>query len=872
MRGETTVQDSIFNNIKALLKEVFDAVKEQFEPTDAEKEKAFFDAVNSFPRLRNLLPYSGYMKDLGLFIIDDGANGQSFGFMLEFMPQTGANDDMEKVLQQVYRMGPTNTGIQVMMYGSPNIEHSLQRQQQMVASEDDIHHDLLRYRHAYLRKHTSQSLLEGGSYILRDMRAWIAVTVPVEDINTSVSQDKVVHFRNELKGVLESAHLKSWSWDPADLIDFLLDVTDHRRMFQGRNEAKASYDEGLFIRDHVRSGGMTDIKPNEFVNWWPDAENLRTRTIAMSAVKYPTEGFDLYQAGGMIGSFFDQVISYPCPFLITLGSWALNKDAAYKRALFKKERAKKLYEGQMGNLLPEIGQNYADWNNMIQALDAGYVSVRMYHQVLLFAPYDTAPQITTKVNSLWSSLGFTMLPDTFEMGQAFFSSMPMNLTEGMQEDLINHGRAGTKYSNNAIATSPVIGEWKGSGTPSILLHGRRGQQMDIDLYDNKQGNYNASIAGAPGSGKSVFMNELQRSFIAQGGRVWNFDSGYSYKKLNKVLRGQYIEFTLDSNININPFTHVKDIEDEMEALIFILGRMISPSNQLTDFHLAALDTSIQKVFAEYGTDTTPTQLWRYIKDKWRNSDGKRDDRVNDMAQMLEKWTENGSLGRWMNGPSNVQFDNDYVLLEMNELKNKSMLRDVVMSQMTLRISQEMFSNRTLRKMMLMDEAWDLMAGMTGSFMEDLARRVRKQDGSLVTGTQGLADYYEKSDASRAALMQSDWLFLLRQKEESLKTLEKDNRLSASEYELRMLRSLNTIRSEFRKTPLPNGDTYRGGYSEIFVKSPMGKGVGRLILDPYSLMLYSTLPADFNAMEEKMATGMDVSSAIKSVLADRGVSV
>jgi conjugal transfer ATP-binding protein TraC len=772
---------------------------------------------------------------------------------------------MEKVLQQVYRMGPTNTGIQVMMYGSPNIEHSLQRQQQMVTSEDDIHHDLLRYRHAYLRKHTSQSLLEGGSYILRDMRAWIAVTVPVEDINTSVSQDKVVHFRDELKGVLESARLKPWSWDPADLIDFLLDVTDHRRMFQGRNEVKASYDEGLFIRDHVRSGGMTDIKPNEFVNWWPDAENLRTRTIAMSAVKYPTDGFYLYQAGGMIGSFFDQVLSYPCPFLITLGSWALNKNTAYKRALFKKERAKKLYEGQMGNMLPEIGQNYADWNNMIQALDAGYVSVRMYHQVLLFAPYDTAPQITSKVRSLWNSLGFTMLPDTFEMGQAFFSSMPMNLTEGMQEDLISHGRAGTKYSNNAIATSPVIAEWKGTGTPSIILGGRRGQIINVDLYDNNPGGKNFAVAGGTGSGKSVFMNEMVRTFLSQGGRVRNFDNGRSFLRINTLLKGQFLEFTENSKLNINPFTNVVELEDEIEALVFILGKMMSPNDQLSDLQLSVLNTSIQKVFMDYGTDMDPTHLWTYLMDKSKH-DVAGDFRTRDMAEMLQPWTKTGTQGRWMNGPSNIQFDNDYVLLEMEELNGKAQLRDVVMAQMTLKVSREMFSDREQRKLMLMDEAWDLMQGMSGKFMEDLARRVRKYNGSLGTGTQGIIDYYTKSDASRTALDQSDFVFMLKQKEEVIKQLEKDNKIDASQFDMRSLNSLHMTPAGF------NGGKYHGGYAEVHVKSPMGKGIGRLILDPYSLMLYSTQPEDFNDINEKMATGLKVNEAIKAVLADRGVRV
>lgn len=864
MRGETTFAEGVMNDLKAVVREMFEAIKEQFEPSEAEKEKAFFNAVNRVPRLRNLLPYSGFMKDMGLFVVEDGSKGKALGFTLEFTPQTGASEDMEKVLQQVYRMGSANTGIQVMMYASPNIEFSLKKQQFMVRSENPIHHDLLKYRHAYLREHTHKSLLEGSSYLLRDFRSWIGVTVAVDDVRTSSNQEKAVQLRNELKGVLESAKLSPWFWQPEDLIDFVLDITDHKRLFRNRTDERAEYDEGMFIRDHIRSGGVSTIESSHISNSWPE-EGLKTRTIGLSAIKYPTEGFELYQTTGMVGNFFDQVLQYPCPFLITLGSWTQDQGEAKRRALFKKERSKKLYEGQMGNVLPEIGQNYADWSQMLHAMDAGYVSVRMYHQILLFTPDENSRQMISKVESLWLSMGFQLLPDTFEIGQAFFSSLPMNLTEGMQEDLISHGRCGTKYSNNAIATSPVIADWKGTGTPSIILFGRRGQCMNIDLYDNDPGGKNFACAGGTGSGKSVFMNEMVRTFLSQGGRVRNFDNGRSFLRINQLLKGQFLEFTPESKLNINPLTHVVDIEDEIEALVFIFAKMMSPNDQLSDLQLSVLNTSIQMVFNEYGTDMTPTELWNYLKDESKH-DTAGDFRTRDMAKMLQPWTKSGTLGRWMDGPSNIVFDNDYVLLEMEELNGKGQLRDVVMAQMTLRVSREMFSDRKQRKLMLMDEAWDLMQGMSGGFMEDLARRVRKYNGSLGTGTQGIIDYYTKSDASRAALEQSDHVFMLKQKDEVLKQLERDNKIDASPFEMRALSSLHMTKAGFK------GGKYRGGYAEVHVKSPKGKGIGRLVLDPYSLLLYSTQPEDFNDINAKMQTGLDINEAVKAVLTDRGISV
>ena len=53
-------------------------------------------------------------------------------------------------------------------------------------------------------------------------------------------------------------------------------------------------------------------------------------------------------------------------------------------------------------------------------------------------------------------------------------------------------------------------------------------------------------------------------------------------------------------------------------------------------------------------------------------------------------------------------------------------------------------------------------------------------------------------------------------------------------------------------------------------SPMGSGIGRLILDPFSMMLYSTRAEDFHAIKERTSKGMDVTTAIEEILAERGV--
>ena len=77
------------------------------------------------------------------------------------------------------------------------------------------------------------------------------------------------------------------------------------------------------------------------------------------------------------------------------------------------------------------------------------------------------------------------------------------------------------------------------------------------------------------------------------------------------------------------------------------------------------------------------------------------------------------------------------------------------------------SPRSVRKLLLIDEAWSMLkGGSMGEFVETYARTCRKYGGALATATQSLNDYY-KSDGATAALENSDWMLILQQKAETI---------------------------------------------------------------------------------------------------------
>jgi conjugal transfer ATP-binding protein TraC len=157
--------------------------------------------------------------------------------------------------------------------------------------------------------------------------------------------------------------------------------------------------------------------------------------------------------------------------------------------------------------------------------------------------------------------------------------------------------------------------------------------------------------------------------------------------------------------------------------------------------------------------------------------------------------------------------------------------------------------RSVKKMLLIDEAWQLLkGGSMADFVEAYARTCRKYGGSLATATQSLNDYH-KSDGAKAALENSDWSLILQQKPETIADFKRLGRLEMDANMETILRSLKR-----------NGNEY----SEVAIKGPETFAVGRLVLDPYSATIFSSSPATFALIEQLTATGLTTAEAVERI--------
>jgi conjugal transfer ATP-binding protein TraC len=298
-------------------------------------------------------------------------------------------------------------------------------------------------------------------------------------------------------------------------------------------------------------------------------------------------------------------------------------------------------------------------------------------------------------------------------------------------------------------------------------------------------------------------------------------------------------------------------------LVPAISKMCSMQHTLEEVQYKAISAMVLRLFAEHGNDLTITALREAFKTGSIEALGLiNDQRIKDLAVMLNPYTRGGQYERFFEGRCNVDFSNDFIVIENEELKRRPDLHAVVNILLLHQITGEMYLSRNRRKVLFIDELKQQLGDIgaddpvKAAVIEEAARRARKYGGSLGTATQSADDYYGSAQME-AAFNCSDWVFLLRQKPESIEMLDRKGRLTMDEPKKRLLNSLRTE---------------AGVYSELYISSPVGEGVARNILDPATHLLFSNKLEDNAPIDELRAQGLSIDAAITELLRRRGHAV
>lgn len=438
----------------------------------------------------------------------------------------------------------------------------------------------------------------------------------------------------------------------------------------------------------------------------------------------------------------------------------------------------------------------------------------------------------------------------------FLSHLPMNFEPYILKSLAK--RMNTMFTANSASITPIVTGEKGLGQPVLSYVDRCGQVAGIDIFQSET-NYNFIIIGTSGSGKSFTMADFITNYLENGAKIRIIDVGRSYKSLCQLVGGQYIEFTQESQICLNFFTHilVKEDgtihEDDMQTIIPLIALMamqsVAPEDSNNDLEPAtlvgyiteAVNLAYDKKQRNAGMQEVMEALISIATAQKKENNGNSDRLLEMLIKALYPFGDpSGQYYQYFNGVNNLKFDSDFAVLELEELDSKPQLKMVVLASISHMIQTEFFlSDRKQRKILGVDEAWSIMDNLVVvRFLETSARRLRKYNGSLGVITQQIGDFF-KNKATKAIFNNSAWKFFLQQSGESIQAAENSGELTLDKGLIALMRTVKAKRPYF---------------SEVLIKHDLGSYlIGRLIVDKVAYNVYTTDPNDFNEIDRIVQT-------------------
>lgn len=819
--------------------------------------------------LSQYLNYGSYDEDTQLFTLIAKDKPLGVGFVLECNPFLGGSDDLIDKLNNLFSILPEHTPIQIQMLASPDLRGFFQRYCDLQASRNEldpsrkVFEQLAKKRVAFWEKGTQEVLVPNTAIRLRQLRCIVSINLPEIDPQDPTHIRKASSLLGRVKDSLRSMQMYKKTWDANDLLAWTTLLLNPCRMFQGQaNELDPIWDKERFLKEQIiENRTALKVLSNGAGIRFCGKEHDDVIAQCYSVNRYPEE-FHLASMGNLIGDALENNLNYISPFLISMAMYKPSYDASSNTIKLKAARATQTANSPMAAIMPEARKQKQDYDICLDSFTqsgGGGGIVKLMHQVIIWDKTENINLAESQAIAIWKAAGFGLYRDQYLQMGSLLTALPMAIDKEVQKYIEDKKRWTTKTMTNAICMAPIIGEWQGMGDPVLGLFGTRGQAIGIDLFANTAGNYNFAIIGASGSGKSFFANEIVRNYLGIGSQVWIIDVGRSYEKFCQMIGGQYIEFSYDKKLCFPPFQMVTKIEEDIELLKLIFSLMASPTDSLTEQQEAKLQKIIQDVWYEYGKNGTVDHVReRCLNSLITGSDengkpGERDLAMVAVADQLFAYCSEGSYGQYFNGTLNVEFSNDLIVLELEELKTKPDLQQIIMQLIMYRIMQAMYLSRSTHKIMLIDEAWALLGdtGTAARFIEEGYRRVRKYKGACGTATQGADDYY-KTKAAEAALANADFVFHMRAGAKSLRTIQERQPFEIDDYVMRQLRGLS-------KTNY---------YSDVFVSTPVGFGVGRLYSDPFNVLVSSSKAEDFEAVNHYRSMGYDTAQAIEAVLQER----
>ncbi len=381
------------------------------------------------------------------------------------------------------------------------------------------------------------------------------------------------------------------------------------------------------------------------------------------------------------------------------------------------------------------------------------------------------------VESTLSSISITARQTTLQMDEAFLTTAPLG------EDLLQlkHNMDTTSLATTFPFTTSELTANKG------IMYGINEFNGSLIIFDRfSLENANSVVFAKSGAGKSYFVKlETLRSLMF-GTQVIVIDPEQEYIKLAEAVGGQYINFSSDSPVKINPFDlslETQSGENELgRKILNITGFLKLILGELNASQAAVLDRALTSAYRLKGITIDPTTQHLappLMEDLYKVLVGMEDPSAQEIAFRLERFIK-GSLSGIFSAQSNIKLNNQMIVFSVRDLPEE--LRPLAM-YLILDYIWTKIRTDPIERLLVVDEAWYMMKNEdSANFLVEIAKRARKYHLGVTTITQDVEDFLN-GDRGKEVISNSSIQVLLKQSPASIDRVGQVFNLSEGEKHL-----------------------------------------------------------------------------------------
>lgn len=378
-----------------------------------------------------------------------------------------------------------------------------------------------------------------------------------------------------------------------------------------------------------------------------------------------------------------------------------------------------------------------------------------------------------ELSSLLASSLLVVKPSTLQMEEGFKTTLPT----GLDKLFITRNMDTTSVASTFPFTSYEISH------PNGILYGINTLNNSLVIIDRFSfENANSVVFGKSGAGKSFLVKlEVLRQMMFET-EVLIIDPEDEYRVLCESLGGEYISFSKDSKVKINPFALLDGDRNESQLGIKILsvhGLLKTMLGEMTATQEAILDRAIVLSYKQKGITPDPSTFKNeppIFEDLYKTLLNMEESESKELAFRLEKYIKGGFSGLF-NQQTNYDVTNQLTVFSLRQLED-------VLRPIAMHVILDFIWNRVRAKMkkrlLIVDEAWYMMRYPdSAAFLQGIAKRARKYYLGVTTLTQDIEDFLA-SDYGKAILSNSSLQILLKQGSSEVEALGKTLNLSEGE--------------------------------------------------------------------------------------------